>query len=167
MGNDAEGYVETRGPPVPDIAYRILNPVMSRLLRSPLHPLVSDSIMLLTFTGSKTGTEYTTPVGYWVKDGHLIVTTQSQWWHNLKGGQPVSMQVRGQHRQGIATPHPDPEDAAQYIKEFINLRGTDAARRLGILIRGDREPTLDELEAGVEGTVVIDIELTDDKPPVR
>ena len=165
--NDAERYVETRGPPVPDIAYKIINPVMSRLLRSPLHSLVSDSVLLLTFTGSKTGTEYTTPVGYWVKDGHLIVTTQSPWWRNLRGGQPVSMRVQGHHREGTATPHPDSKDVAQYIKEFIDRHRTDAARRLGIQIHGDRKPTVDELEAGVEGTVVIDIELTDDKPPVR
>lgn len=166
-GNDAEGYVETRGPPVPDSAYKIINPVMSRLLRSPLHSLVSDSILLLTFTGSKSGKEYTTPVGYWVKDGHLIVTTQSPWWRNLRGAQPVSMLVQGQHREGIATPYPDPEDVAQYIKEFIDRQGTNAARRLGIQIHGDRKPTLDELEAGVEGTVVIDIKVTDDKPSVR
>jgi uncharacterized protein YbjT (DUF2867 family) len=167
-GSDAEnGHVETRGPPVPDSAYEIINPVMSRLLRSPLHSLVSDSIMLLTFTGSKTGEEYTTPVGYWVRDGHLIVTTQSPWWRNLRGGQPVSMRVQGQHREGLATPYPDPEDVAQYIEEFIDRQGTDAARRLGIQIHGNRKPTLDELEAGVEGTVVIDIELTDDKLPVR
>ena len=160
-------YVETRGPPVPDIAYDVINPVMSRLLRSPLHPLVSDSVMLLTFTGSKTGKEYTTPVGYWVKDGHLIVTTQSPWWRNLRGGQPVSMQVRGQRREGIATPHPDPEDVARYIEAFLDRHGTDVAPRLGIRIHGNRKPTLDELEAGVKGTVVIDIELTDDKLPVR
>jgi hypothetical protein len=166
--NDTEDrYVETRGPPVPDIAYEVINPVMSRLLRSPLHPLVSDSVMLLTFIGSKTGEEYTTPVGYWVKDGHLIVTTQSPWWRNLRGGQPVSMQVRGQQREGIATPYPDPEDVAQYIEAFLDRRGTDVARRLGIRIHGNRKPTLDELEAGVKGTVVIDIELTDDKLPVR
>jgi uncharacterized protein YbjT (DUF2867 family) len=166
--NDTEDrYVETRGPPVPDVAYEIVNPVMSRLLQSPLHSLVSDSIMLLTFTGSKTGEEYTTPVGYWVKDGHLIVTTQSPWWRNLRGGQPVSMRVRGQHREGSATPHPDSKDVAQYVKTFIDRHGTDVARRLGIRIHGDRRPTLDELEAGVEGTVVIDIKLTDDKPSVR
>ena len=165
--NAAEGYVETRGPPVPDSAYKIINPVMSHLLRSPLHSLVSDSIMLLTFTGSKTGEEYTTPVGYWVKDGHLIVTTQSSWWQNLRGGQPVSMRVQGQHREGTATPHPDSKDVAQYIMEFIDRHGTDAVRRLGIQIHGDRNPTLDELEAGVEGTVVIAIELTDDTSPVR
>ena len=166
-GNDSEGYVETRGPPVPDIAYEILNPVVSGLLRSPLHSLVSDSILLLTFTGSKTGNEYTTPVGYWVKDGHLVVTTRSPWWRNLKGGQPVSMLVRGQHRDGIATPHPDPEDVAHYIKEFIDRNETDASRRLGIRVRGDREATLNELEAGVERTVVIEIELTDNNSRVR
>nr|WP_321169283.1 SDR family oxidoreductase [Halorubrum rubrum] len=74
-GNSAgSGYVETRRPPLPDVAYELVNPVMSRLLRSPLHSLVSDSIPLLTFIGSRTGNEYTTPVGYWVKDGHLVVT---------------------------------------------------------------------------------------------
>lgn len=156
------GYVETRGPPIPEAAYKIINPLMSLLLRSPLHSLVSDSIMLLTFTGSQTGKEYTTPVGYWVKDDALIVTTQSPWWRNLKGGQPVSMHLRGQHREGVATPHADPEVVAQYVEEFIDRRGTEAARRLGIRIQGNREPTLHELQDGVEGTVVIEITLTDD-----
>ena len=167
-GNDASsGYVETRGPPIPDTAYKIINPVISLLLRSPLHSLVSDSVLLLTFTGSKTGREYTTPVGYWVEDGNLIVTTQSQWWRNLKGGQPVSVYVRGQRRDGVARPHPAPAVVAQYVKEFIDRRGTEAARRLGILIHDGREPTLDELEDGVEGTVVIEIESTDGEPLVR
>lgn len=161
------GSVEALGPPIPDAAYEVINPVMSVLLRSPLHSLVSDSLVLLTFTGSKTGNEYTTPVGYWVKDGHLIVTTQSPWWRNLQGGQPVSLYLQGAHRDGTATPHPDPTDVARYVMEIIERHGMTAARRLGIRIHGDREPTHDELEAGVEGTVVIDIELTDSKPPVR
>ena len=158
-GSDAEGYVETRGPPIPDSAFKIINPAVSRLLRSPLHSLVSDSILLLRFTGSKTGTEYTTPVGYWMRDDSLIVTTHSPWWRNLKGGQPVSVLVQGKWRDGVAKPHPDPEVVAQYVQEFVDRQGTDAARRLGILIHGDRAPTLEELEAGVEGTVVVEIEL--------
>jgi len=112
-------YVETRGPPVPDVAYKIINPLMKLLLRSPLHTLVSGSLLLLTFTGTKTGNEYTTPVGYWVKDGRLIVTTHSPWWHNLKGGQPVELLLKGQHRQGVATPYPDPKDVADYMETFI------------------------------------------------
>jgi deazaflavin-dependent oxidoreductase (nitroreductase family) len=161
------GYIETRGPPIPEIAYKITNLVVSLLLRSPLHSLVSESVMLLTFTGAKTGNEYTTPVGYWVKDGCLIVTTHSPWWRNLKDGQPVLMRVQGQRREGVATPYSASEDVARYMQAFINRRGMGAARRLGIRIHGEREPTLDELEAGVEGLVVIEIELTDDKPPVQ
>jgi len=155
------GYVETRGPPVPDAAYRVINPLMTLLLRSPLHSLVSDSLMLLTFTGRQSGDEYTTPVGYWVRDGKLVVSTHSPWWHNLRGGQPVTVRLRGERRSGIATPYPEPETVAEYVETFIDRNGVDAANRLGLAIRGDREPTRAELEAGVEGTVVIEIELTD------
>lgn len=77
------------------------------------------------------------------------------------------MQVQGLHREGIATPYSDPKDVAQYVKEFIDLHGMDATRRFGIRIHGDRKPTLDEQEAGVEGTVVIEIELADGESPVR
>jgi uncharacterized protein YbjT (DUF2867 family) len=154
-------YVETRGPPVPEVAYRVINPVMKGVLRSPLHSLVSDSLMLLTFRGRRSGDEYTIPVGYWVRDGKLVVSTHSQWWHNFEGGQPVILRLRGERRRGIATPHPDPETVAEYMQTFIDRNGVDAARRLGIAVDGDREPTREELEAGVEGTVVVEIELTD------
>jgi len=159
-----DGYVETRGPPVPDAAYEVINPAMEALLRSPLHGLVSDSLMLITFTGRKSGDEYTTPVGYWVKDGTVIVTTHSPWWRNLQGGQPVTLHLQGERRQGIATPRSDPEIVAEYMQAFIDRKGVDATQRLGIRVNGDREPTREELVDGVEGTVVIEIELTDGRP---
>jgi hypothetical protein len=40
------------------------NDFMSWFLRSPLHGLLSNGMMLLTVTGRKTGKKYTTPVGY-------------------------------------------------------------------------------------------------------
>ncbi|MFT4890861.1 MAG: hypothetical protein ACI9YT_001782 [Halobacteriales archaeon] len=163
-GAGEDGYVETRGPPVPDVAYEVINPAMEALLRSPLHGLVSDSLVLITFTGRKSGDEYTTPVGYWVKDGKVIVTTHSPWWRNLQGGQPVTLRLGGERWEGIATPYPDSEVVAEYMQAFIDRNGTDAARRLGIRIHGDREPTREELVAGVEGTVVIEIEPTDGRP---
>lgn len=36
-----------------------MNPIMKGLLRSPLHRLLSGTLMLLTYTGRKTGTPYT------------------------------------------------------------------------------------------------------------
>ncbi|SFC08018.1 protein of unknown function [Halobiforma haloterrestris] len=164
---DDESYVETRGLPVPEAAYTVINPLVELLLRSPLHPLVSYSVAVLTFTGAKTGNEYSTPVGDWVKDGRIIITTHSSWWRNPKGGAEVGLHLRGESRSGVATPYSEPDDVAEYMKEFIDRHGTDAARRFGIRINGDGEPTMGELEEGVTGTVVIEIKLTDDNPPVR
>ncbi len=43
---------------------RFFNPVMSALLRLPLHGLLSRQVFLLTYTGRRSGRQYTLPVGY-------------------------------------------------------------------------------------------------------
>ena len=43
---------------------RLLNPFICALLRSPLHALVSRHILLLTYTGRRSGRQYTLPVGH-------------------------------------------------------------------------------------------------------
>jgi len=64
---------------------------MSWVLRSPFHGLLSDGMMLITVTGSKTGKKYTTPVGYYREGGDLWVITSRDrtWWKNLRGGADV------------------------------------------------------------------------------
>ena len=47
---------------------KLYNPLVLLLLRSPLRVAMSNSTMLLTFTGRKSGRTYTTPVNY-VRDG--------------------------------------------------------------------------------------------------
>lgn len=79
----------------------------------------------------------------------------------------MSLRLQGQRREGIATPHSAPEDVVRYMKKFINRYGTDATHRLEIQIHGDKDPTIDESETGVQGTVIIEIELTGDKTSVR
>ena len=51
------------------------NGFMSWVLRSPLHGMLSNGMMLITVTGSKTGKKYTTPVEYFLEDDHLLVMT--------------------------------------------------------------------------------------------
>ena len=41
---------------------KLYNPFVGALLRSPLHGFMSNSTMLLTYTGRKSGKTYTTPV---------------------------------------------------------------------------------------------------------
>lgn len=154
-----EPQVAPAEPPVPERAYDVINPVMERLLRSPLHGVVSDSLMLITFTGRKTGTEYTTPVGYRQEGDTLTVFTQSDWWKNLRGGQPVRVYLRGEERTGIAEPTADPDEVAGHVRRFVEREGVETARRIGLQVQGEQLPPDDELAAGVEGVIAIEIEL--------
>lgn len=154
--------VRERGPPAQWLFHTVLNPLMSLLLRSPLHFLVSDSLMLITFTGRKSGREYTIPVGYHEIDGEFVVFTHSDWWKNLKGGAQVKLRIAGGRRLGQATPIRDSDRVAEYILAFIEDSGLDAARRLGLEFVDDEVPTKEALVAGIDQTVVIEIDLEDE-----
>lgn len=111
-----------------DFLNRLANPAVRWLLRSPLHPLLSGSLLLLSVTGRRSGAVYTTPVGY-RRDGEtLTIQTlhQRTWWKNLRGGASVTVLLRGQARRGIATvAGGDP--AAQPEPLTIQIRLTPAA----------------------------------------
>ena len=81
-----------------------LNPLMIKILKSPLHPMISRNIMLITFTGRKSRKRYTTPVSY-IQEGDMVYCfTHGDWWKNLQGGAPVSLRLRGQDWNGFALP---------------------------------------------------------------
>ncbi len=82
---------------IPEPLFVIINRAMRLLLRSPLHPLVSGSLMLISFKGRVTGRTYTTPVRY-VRDGEKIrchTSRDAGWWPNLKHEPAVVLRIRG------------------------------------------------------------------------
>lgn len=81
---------------------RWFNQLMAWVLRSPLHRLISGSVMLITFTGRKSGKVYSTPISYTRQGGQIIAFTHSNWWKNLQGGAPVTLWVAGKEIQGVA-----------------------------------------------------------------
>ena len=81
----------------------LYNPIVAALLRSPLHTVMSRSVMLLSYRGSKSGREYTTPISY-VPDGEDLLVVASRdhtWWKNLRGGAPVRVRLRGRDLKGV------------------------------------------------------------------
>jgi len=73
------------------------NPIMQGLLRSPLHFFTSKNMMLMTYTGRKSGKSYTTPMSY-LTIGETLYTISSRervWWRNLRGGAPVTLRLQG------------------------------------------------------------------------
>ena len=83
---------------------KLYNPIVAAILRSPLHAAMSNSTMLLTFSGRKSGRTYTTPVNY-VRDGDELLVVGSRghsWWKNLRGDAVVSVRVRGREMRSEA-----------------------------------------------------------------
>jgi deazaflavin-dependent oxidoreductase (nitroreductase family) len=84
---------------------RLYNPIVAGILRSPLHGVLSKSVMLITYAGCKSGKEYTTPVSYVRHDGELLIVASREhaWWRNLRGDAPVRVCVRERNAKGEAT----------------------------------------------------------------
>ena len=119
---------------------RLYNPIIVSLLRSPLHGVMSRSVMLLTYRGRRSAREFTTPVSY-VRDGDDLLVVGSRdhsWWKNLRGGAPVVVRVRGLELEGIAEAF-EGEDAEDGLLGV--LRAVPAYRRYwGVEIDATNRP---------------------------
>jgi hypothetical protein len=80
------------------------NPIMRRVLNSPIHWPLSRWFAVLAWTGRKTGRRHLTPVSYVHEGTVAYVTTGDRWWRNLAGGAPVGLRIAGRWRQGTAVP---------------------------------------------------------------
>ena len=89
-----------------DPFFRRLNPLVCWLLRSPLHILASGGLVLLTIRGTRSGREYTIPVGYQQDGDDLVVMVShahtKQWWRNFREPGPVRVRLRGRSRAAQA-----------------------------------------------------------------
>lgn len=160
----ARAAVETLTPPIPKPVFEyLINPLMKALLRSPVHWLVSDAVLLITYRGRRSGRTYTTPVGYEELDGTLYVTSQTDrvWWKNLRGGAEVEVRLRGDRRVGHAEVIEDNEAVADYVLGFVDRHGVDSLSRLALSARDDELPDAEDLAAGLNDVAVIEIEPVD------
>lgn len=87
-----------------DTINKLSNIFTKPLLRSPLHFLMSGHVLLLTFTGRKSGRRYSTTAEYMREGNTLTLFTQRQrlWWKNFQGGAAVTVHLRGHEISGQA-----------------------------------------------------------------
>ena len=105
-------------------------------------------LMLLSYTGRKSGKTYTIPIGYFVwGEGELMAFSTARWWTNLRGGTPVTLLVKGQQLNAVPTVIHEREAVIGTVEDFIKRRGLATARKLPLGLPTDREPTLAELRA--------------------
>lgn len=143
-------------PPLPRWAYGVVNPAMTFILRSPLHGLLSGSLMLLIFEGRKTGKRYTIPVGYQQSGNRLTLFSHAKWARNFAGGYPVAVRLRGELRQATARIVTDHAQIKGAIERMIGERGDKMAAMMGFVAPGPNGAPQLQLP---RGTSFLEIEL--------
>lgn len=111
---------------------KIANPIVGWILRSPLHGLISASLLLISYRGRKSGREYGLPVQY-AKNRNQVYIIPGQpkgktWWRNFRKETPVTITLGGKTLSGQARLL-DPQSEAQaavdglgtYLQRFPGL----------------------------------------------
>ena len=114
---------------IPEEFFAVINPAMRILLRSPIHIFWSRNLLLITFTGRRSGRLYTTPVRY-IRTGTTIrcfTSRQNQWWRNLRGGADVVLRIEGvdKHYHAIVIAD-EPDTIRAAFREYLGLFPQDA-----------------------------------------
>ena len=156
------GQPPVEGAEPPEALARVVNPVIKVLLRSPLHRPFSRHLMLLAFRGRKTGKTYEVVVGRHELDGALLVptgTTGRRWRLNFRGRTSVEVTLEGRRQRGWGELVEEPDEVARVHQLLLDRVGAKNARRLGLRVNVDREPTEEELKVPLAGRGVVRIEL--------
>jgi deazaflavin-dependent oxidoreductase (nitroreductase family) len=115
---------------------RAVNVPMRAVLSLPVPTPLSANLILVSYTGRKTGKAYRQPVSY-VRDGDVLLTPGGgRWKLNLTDGRPVRIRLRG--RQVTARPElvSDPAEAERLL-DVIAAKNPRAGRFVPIPRRPD------------------------------
>ena len=137
----------------------IVNQTMKFILRSPMHGVVSKSMLLISFTGRKSGKTYTTPVSYSQTGDQVRIFTHADWWKNLRSGAPVTLRLRGRELKGLAEPVAEDKQAIAAGLAAHLRKVTSDARYYGVTFDDAGNPKLDEVAKAVQSVVMIRVQL--------
>jgi hypothetical protein len=140
--SDQQGNLSV-SPPPPKAVLKVMNLVMRPLLTSAVAKRVKG-VMLLEFTGRRTGRVFKVPVNFHLVHGVPMAFTEAPWRLNFTGGAPLTVTYRGQvhHTTGTLVPM-TPEEMGIAVRESLDHGGS--AQRMGIRIPRGYEPSATDL----------------------
>jgi hypothetical protein len=94
---------------------KAVNVPMRAVLRLPFPTPLSANLMLLCYTGVKSGQAYAQPISY-ARDGATLLSPGGgRWTLNLKGGRPVRLRLRGRDVPAHADLVSDPAEVERLL----------------------------------------------------
>ncbi|OBG67775.1 MULTISPECIES: hypothetical protein [unclassified Mycobacterium] len=145
-----QSYAIDAGHP-PSAVLRIVNPMLGFLLRTPLAGPARKQLMVLSFTGRKTGRPFSLPVSAHVIDGDLYALTGAPWKQNFRGGAPAQVVFDGKTTAMRGELIRDREIVSDLYLRCAQSYGVQRAQRMiGLKFRDQRIPTRDEFAEAVD-----------------
>ena len=141
----------------PRILFLVVNPLLKLLLRVPVALPIGRDLLLLTFTGRKSGKRYSTPVGYYRQrdqQGEVLdVFTDAKWWRNLRDGKPVMLHLMGRAVPAAPEIVRDRAVMVRILQEMQRTEDPKKAKRLRFILglNPELEPTDADLHAALGG----------------
>ena len=109
--------------------WRLINPLVVLILRSPLHFLASKNLIFITFKGRKSKKTFNIPVSYHREGNELIALTlkQNLWWKNLKILNTTQIRLLGKKEDvGLTIVDKDTHFIKEKMRELIIEKPIDA-----------------------------------------
>ena len=144
---------------IPDIFFPVINFAVTILLRSPIHGVASDSLMIIHFRGRRSGKQFSTPVRYNQADNaiHCFTAKTNNWWKNIRSGEELQLFLSGRSESRVAhviTDHPATIRAG--VESLLANYPADAPY---YEIRQNKDKSFDEsdLERASRQTIMVEI----------
>ena len=145
----------------PEGLLRVVNPALKFLLRTPLAGPVRKQLMVLSFTGRKSGNPYSVPVSAHRIDNQLYALAGAPWTRNFRGGRAAEILHNGKTTKMNGELIEDPATVADLSHRCAESYGVKQAQRMmGLAFRDQRIPTVEEFKEAAEREHLVAVRLT-------
>jgi hypothetical protein len=144
----------------PDGVLRAVNPILRFVLRTPLGS-AAKTLMVLSFTGRKSGRRYSIPLSAHQIDGELYALAGTTWRLNFRGGATAEVVHDGKSKTMRGELIEDPTTVGELSHRAAESYGLKAAQRMmGLKFRDQHIPTVEEFAAAATANHLGAIRLT-------
>jgi hypothetical protein len=135
----------------PDAVLRAINPIMKLLLHTPFAGPARHQLMVVDFTGRKSGKHYSIPLSAHLIDGILYAMTGSTWKANFRDGAAAQVLHDGKTTTMRGELLTDKAHVADLYARCAESYGVKRAERaMGLGFRDHQMPTHDQFAEAVD-----------------
>lgn len=145
----------------PFVVLRMVNPVLDRVMRSPVGDRLRRRYLTLSFKGRKSGQPYDFPIRAHTLDGDFYAVTSNRWRLNFRGGAPLRITHDGRTAEYQGTLVEDPAEVAEVLLKLTDHYGWKRAQhKLALKFTTEGSPTHEDFASVVEREKICAIHFT-------